>query len=196
MPGLFFRMNPRAFPDPASFRYRIAITGGIAEGKSTVLGMIREAGFYAENADLIARDVLNSTEVATEVHAALGTVDPVALRTLIRSSDSARATLNGITHPRIIQRLIEGRPGFYEVPLLYETCIASVFDQVWVVTCGADEQLARLVLRYGSETEAKAMLATQLPTSIKSSLADRVFRTNLGLQTVRDLVSDSILNLS
>ena len=195
MPGLFFRMNPGPFPDPSSFRYRIAITGGIAEGKSTVLQMIRDAGYHTENADLIARDVLNSPEVAAEVLAALGTTEPAALRSLIRNSDAARSTLNGITHPRIIQRLVEGQPGFYEVPLLYETCIASAFDQVWVVTCGQAEQMARLVARYGSGAEAKAMMDTQLSSSVKSSLADRVFRTNLGLQTVRDLVSDSILNL-
>ena len=195
MPGLFFLMNPGPFPDPASFRYRIAITGGIAEGKSTVLGMIRASGYHTENADVIAREVLNAPGVAAEVTEALGTAEPSDLRALIRSSDSARTSLNRITHPRIIQRLLEGTPGFYEVPLLYETCIASAFDQVWVVTCGASEQMSRLVARYGSEVEAKAILSTQLPSSVKSSLADRVFRTNLGLQTVRDLVSDSILNL-
>jgi dephospho-CoA kinase len=166
---------------------RIAVTGGIAEGKSTVLRMIADEGAVTLSADEIAAKIRNLPEVRSEILHAFGTVDRDQLRSLLATVED-RQRLNSILHPHILSRLLTGPPGFYEVPLLFETCIQAEWDEVWVVTCGASEQRRRLVERLGTDVDVASLLRSQIPTSVKVVLAHRVFRTNLPLVNVRDHV--------
>lgn len=159
---------------------RIAITGGAGEGKSTVLGYLRELGHPIASADEIAREVFSLVAIQGRLAEIVGGRAPV-------TADQVRAALadpwrrrqiNAITHPEIVRRLHEIEEGFVEIPLLIETCLQGGFDRVWVVTCGVEEQRRRLVERLGGEAAAEALLGSQLPTRAKIPFADVVIRTN------------------
>jgi len=160
---------------------RIAITGGIAEGKSTVLGYLREEGYRVASADEIARHVFESDAIQLAIAALLGRKGPVGpeeLRSALSASSATRRAVNRLLHPVILKALEREDAQFFEVPLLIETCLQGRFDRVWVVTCGAEEQLRRLSVRLGSEEKAAQLIALQLPTRVKCVFADEIVRTN------------------
>ncbi|HEY3780413.1 MAG TPA: dephospho-CoA kinase [Fimbriimonadaceae bacterium] len=168
---------------------RIAITGGIAEGKSTVLGYCKDAGYSTCSADQVAKEVFESSEVQSKVAELFGLSIPTrdAVRKAIAAQPALRRKLNSITHELIMTRVLERSDMFAEIPLLVETCTQHFFDRVWVVTCGEDEQKKRLAARY-SEAEIASMLGTQLPTKAKTPFADVIIRTNLDERTVKRYV--------
>ena len=158
----------------------IAITGGVAEGKSTVLGYCKEAGYPVASADEVAREVFASDPVQSAIAERLGTIPPVerhVVRTALEESPAFRRELNRLTHAAIIRKLMEIGAAVIEVPLLIEVCLQADFDRVWVVTCGREEQMRRLAARLGT-CNAGRLLASQLPTKAKTPFADCVVRTN------------------
>lgn len=174
---------------------KLAITGGIAEGKSTVASYVREAGIEVASADEIAREVFESSDVQSELSNVFGLplpVSPESVRNLVFQDQSRRRHLNACLHPRIWRRMAEVEAPVIEVPLLFETVLQGRFDRIWVVTCGPDEQLRRLAARLGDEQLARNQLNAQLKTYIKCAFADRIIRT-IGEQTaVRSYVSEAI----
>jgi dephospho-CoA kinase len=172
---------------------RIAITGGIAEGKSTVAGYLRELGYEVESTDRIARQVFEGADVQREIAEMIGATAPVSPE-IVREAlqdDVLRRELNALTHPRILRLMEASAAPVFEVPLLIEACLQERFDRIWVVTCGEAEQLRRLVERLNSERAAKAMIGTQLASRAKIPFADRLVRTNQPEITVKRFVTDA-----
>ena len=166
---------------------QIALTGGIAEGKTTVLRTLSEFGVRTASADEIAREVLDDPAVSGKVAQRMGLSEPLDREKLgraIAANPAKRRALNSILHPEILARMIEARAVVIEVPLLVETCLQGAFRRTWVVTCGPEEQLRRLTDRLGDEGEALRMLALQLPTRVKCAFADRIIRTDRPLDSV------------
>jgi dephospho-CoA kinase len=177
---------------------RIAITGGIADGKTTVCEMIRALGFNVVSADAVVDDLYRDPDVLrmiAELAEAFGVsgTDRQGLRSVVTEQPEARHRLNAILHPPVMRRIVDETSGddihFAEVPLLIETATQSLFDEVWVVVAGAAEQRRRLAERLGSVEEADAMLATQLPTDVKIPFAERVIRTNEPVETVKSKIT-------
>ena len=171
---------------------RLAVTGGIAEGKSTVVGYLRDAGYSTASADAVAREVFGTSEVQSWIVERLGSSEPARVREAVASDASFRRSLNRLTHPRILHKLDRLRADVVEVPLLIEACLQSRFDRVWVVTCGPEEQLRRLAERLGGVPSAESLLATQLASRVKIPFADCIVRTNLPEETVRGYVLDAV----
>lgn len=172
---------------------RLAVTGGIAEGKSTVVGYLRDAGYSTASADEAAREVFGSPDVQAFVSDRLGSSDPARVREAVASDASFRRSFNRLTHPKILAKLDDLEADVVEVPLLIEACLQQRFDRVWVVTCGPQEQLRRLVERLGDVPSAESLLATQLPSRVKIPFADCIVRTNLPEETVRGYVLDAVI---
>jgi dephospho-CoA kinase len=173
---------------------RVAITGGVAEGKSTVLSYLQDLGWTTDSADQIAADVLHSDDVQQELSQAFDLTRPITaenLRPLVFQDPVKRRILNKITHPRILAKMRESTADFMEVPLLIESCLQGEFDQIWVVTCGPDEQLRRLTERLKSEEKARGIIASQLPTRVKIPFADLVIRTNQPPEDVFRFVTEA-----
>jgi len=185
---------------------RLAITGGIADGKTTVCSMLSELGFKLVSADGIVAELYNNPSIVDAVRTKIGDrfvangmTDREALRTEIMDNSEARETLNAIFHPAVMRQILRDTEtegvAFAEVPLLIETATQGWFDQVWVVTAGATEQRRRLVERLESERDADAMLLTQLPTAAKIPFADRVIRTNTAVETVKSTIAEHVKEL-
>jgi dephospho-CoA kinase len=171
---------------------RIAITGGIGEGKSTVCRYLRSLGYPVASADDIARSVFDDPNVQAALAKELGCDPPVERRTVrerLALDPAFRRVLNALTHPLILERLDAIAAPFVEVPLLVEACLQGRFDRVWVVTCGSEEQLRRVSERLGSKEKARLLIATQLPTRAKLAFADAVIRTNRPESDVQALVA-------
>jgi dephospho-CoA kinase len=176
---------------------KVALTGGIATGKSHVLEQFRRRGVPCLDADTLAHGVTAAGTEATaaiaarfgaEILAANGSVDRTKLGPIVFADASARRELEAIVHPAVYRAITAGLRGFelmgdgafaiVDVPLLYETASETKFDRVIVTACAPDVQLARLVERGLTEEAARQRLAAQWPTGKKIPRADFVVKTD------------------
>ena len=177
---------------------RVALTGGIATGKSYVLARFAARGVPTIDADVVARDVVEPGQPAWRalqarfgpaLFGAAGKLDRARLAARVFDDDDARADLEAIVHPPVraaiddwFRRPPAGQPatfGIACIPLLYETGRAAAFDRVIATACDVATQLARLAARDGlSPGDGRKRLAAQLPTTVKTAAADYVIRTD------------------
>ncbi len=173
---------------------RIALTGGVASGKSTVAKLFAALGAKLIDTDQIARDiVVPPAVVLDQIVARFGravltpqaTLDRARLRNLVFADPGARADLESITHPAIraeVARRCAALGGPYQlivVPLLLETGTQRNYDRVLVVDTDPDLQLRRLIQRDGSdEITARNMLAAQASRAERRSIADDIIENS------------------
>lgn len=170
---------------------RIALTGGIASGKSAVADLLAERGAVIIDADVLARAVVEPgtpglaaivERFGAGVLAADGSLDRPALGRIIFADPDARADLEAITHPAIRARARalraaapEGSVVIDVIPLLVEAGLADGFDTVIVVDADPDTQLRRLRSRDGfTAQEAGQRLAAQASRADRLAVADLV----------------------
>ena len=176
---------------------RVALTGGIATGKSYVLDRFRRLGVPCLDADELVRGVEAAGTEATAqiaarfgagVLAADGSVDRAKLGAIVFADPLARRELESIVHPAVYRAIAAGLRAFellevhpfavVDVPLLFETASEKQFDRIVVTACPPDVQLARLRARGMRDEEAGRRLAAQWPTDRKIAGATHVVRTD------------------
>jgi dephospho-CoA kinase len=175
---------------------RIALTGGIATGKTYVRKQFEALGVPTLDSDSLARDAVapGTSGLARVVErfgrsilGPDGSLDRRALGALVFSDARARLDLEAIVHPDVRAATerwfasLDGRHPFAiaDIPLLYEVGRDRDFDKVIVVASTAAAQLARMIDRDGvSERDARQRLAAQLPIDDKARRADFVIRTD------------------
>ena len=177
---------------------RVALTGGIATGKSYCLGKFAEAGAPTIDADALARQAVTPgtagfRAVVARFGAAVvlpdGSLDRAALGRLVFADTGARRALEAIIHPAVygaIERWFDalekaGRApaAIADIPLLFETRHEHEFDDVVVAACPPAVQLARVMARDGLlENEARQRLASQWPIDNKRARASHVIDTS------------------
>jgi len=194
---------------------KVALTGGIATGKSYVLDRFRRRGVPCLDADAIAHGVEAAGTEATaaiaarfgaRVLAADGSVDRAALGPIVFSDLSARRDLEAIVHPAVYRAITAGLRAFeltgggafavVDVPLLYETGAADKFDRVVVTVCPEAMQLARLEGRGLAAPAARQRLAAQLPAADKAARAHFVIRTDGTFEDTDRQVDDVVRALT
>src|SRR6186997_1690863 len=164
---------------------RVALTGGIATGKSYCLARFASHGVPTIDADLLARDAVApgsaglravAERFGSSVLAADGTLDRPALGRIVFRDGRARAALEAIIHPEVYRRIrawfaglpTTARLAIADIPLLFETGQEHEFDAVIVTVCQPEEQLRRMVARDSlPESDARERLASQLPIDEK-----------------------------
>lgn len=162
--------SPRVAAARVARPVRIGITGPIGCGKSTVAGWLGELGAVVIDADQLAREVtpLGSTALAAVVNAfgegilgADGTLDRAALGRIVFADPAALARLESIIHPAVRPRILalladadrlaaagSSAPAVViEAIKLVEGGLASLCDEVWLVTCDPAAQRDRLAAR-------------------------------------------------
>ena len=184
---------------------RIALTGSIGMGKSTVARMFEDAGVPVFDADAVVRALQapggGLVEKIGEVFPGCvrsGTLDRECLAAIVLSDREKLATLEGIVHPAVREargRFIAGHANapvlLFEIPLLFETGGEDEFDKIVVVSAPADVQRLRVLQRPGM-TAAKldSILARQTPDQEKRARADFVVDTGTDLSTTQSQVRD------
>ena len=181
---------------------KVAVTGGIASGKSTVCHLFEELGAYCISADEIVHQLLvPTTQLGKDIIALLGediVVDHALSRRLIaqkvfRSPELLSATEKRI-HPEV-QKFIETQyktiscthfPLFVaEVPLLFEAHLENFYDTVIVVTC--DEIRCQKRFKRG-EDEYKRRTQRLMPIEEKIKKATFVIENNGTLENLRQTI--------
>jgi dephospho-CoA kinase len=170
---------------------RVALTGGIGSGKSSVSRLFAELGALVIDADQFSRDLVMQGEPAlteiverfgSEVLLPDGELDRPALAALVFSDDEDLADLNAIMHPRIAQRTaaaVAAAPPesvvVYDMPLLVENGAARGWDCVVVVQAPRDARVERLVGSRGmTRKDVTARMAAQATDEERLAVADVV----------------------
>ena len=170
---------------------RIALTGGIASGKSMVADEFARLGAVIVDADLLAREVVaprspGLERIVQRFGAGMlnedGTLDRARLGDLVFVDDDARADLNAIVHPLVRERSEElfaaAPPGsvvIEVIPLLVETGLHQAFDHVIVVDAPTEVQVRRLMQRSGlTADQARTRVRIQANREDRIAAADWV----------------------
>lgn len=176
----------------------VALTGGIATGKSIVADVFRRRGGYIDSADDTARGLMRPGEPAWEkIVAHFGreilnpdrTIGRKALAGIIFSDSGHRRFLNDLIHPLVFEKRREtvarlekeGRVKIYisEAALTIEAGYGKFFDKIVVTSCPDVIQVERLMLRDGIGREAAVQkIRAQMPAEEKKTSADYVIDTS------------------
>lgn len=186
--------------------FTVALTGGIASGKSAVSERFAALGANVVDADIVARELVApgapaleeiATTFGSDVLSADGSLDRRALRERIFDDDGARMRLNAILHPRIrgvlrerAQATREGSYAMLVIPLLAENREPYAWvDRVLVVDVPRAVQHARLIARDGiTPALADAMLDAQATREQRLAIADDVIENNDTLAALDEAV--------
>lgn len=179
----------------------VALTGGIASGKSTIARRLAEHGAVVIDADALVRELQQpGTDVTRAIGEAFpgvvradGSLDRAALGAVVFGDRDALATLNGIVHPAVraeSQRRFEVARAadpdavvVYDVPLLAEARGTGEWDLVVVAHAQAEVREDRLVAHRGMRREdARARIANQASDAERLALADVVIDTGGSLE--------------
>lgn len=180
----------------------IGLTGGIASGKSTVSRALRELGAIIIDADEVAHAIMEPGKPAWEdIAEHFGfdllnqdhTINREKLGEIVFNNPQRLQELNRITHPRVmeqfkhmLQSIKTQQPDavvFMEVPLLYETHMERICDEVWVVWVDEETQVQRLMQRDGlSREDALKRIDAQMPLDEKARRADFVIDNRFSIE--------------
>ena len=176
---------------------RVALTGGIATGKTHVRAEFERLGVPTIDADKLARDAVADGSPGLKAvisrfgHGVLddtGALDRRKLGSIVFQDSVARRDLEDIIHPAVrraiddwFASLANKTPRFAiaDIPLLFETGRHREFDVVIVAECAPSTQITRVMARDGvSESDARARVAAQMPIEEKVRRADHVINTD------------------
>lgn len=185
----------------------IGLTGSVATGKSTVSNMIQQTGIPLVDADIAARKVVEpGTEGLKEIVAyfgeeillADGTLNRAKLGEIIFKDKEKREKLNEITHPRVKDYMLEARERFFrageelvffDIPLLFESHLESLVDQIVVVWTTPETELKRLMERNNlTKEDALRRIESQMGIDEKARKADFVIDNNESLEKTQKQV--------
>jgi dephospho-CoA kinase len=184
----------------------VALTGNIAAGKSTVAHLFQRWGAVLLDADQLVREVQAPrspvlTAIARRFGPAVilpdGNLDRPRLRAIVMADPDARLALEAIVHPAVQERratrLEEARRAgarivVNDIPLLFEVMDPAAFDAVVLVDAPEDVRLARLMQQRGlAETEARRLMAAQLPSQVKRAWLNRAGKGSFIIDNDGDL---------
>jgi len=184
--------------------YRVALTGGIACGKTTVANLFAALGVAIVDTDLLAREVVAPGSAllpkivghfGDQVLHKDGSLDRAQLRERVFANPAERQWLESVTHPAIREltdarcKTATGRYVIVAIPLLVETQGANRFERVLVVDCEPELQLARLQARDGmTRAQAGRILAAQASREQRLAVANDVIRNDGDMASLRDQV--------
>lgn len=183
----------------------IALTGGIASGKSTIAARLAEHGAVVVDADAIVREVQAAgspvlariaERFGQEVIAADGSLDRAALGAMVFDDPAALSDLNAIVHPAVrdeshrrFERALAADPGalvVYDVPLLVEARADDPWDLIVVADAPAEVREERLVTERGMTREAaRSRIAAQVSDEARRAIADVRIDTTGSLDDTR-----------
>lgn len=188
----------------------LGLTGGIGSGKSTVSKIFLSMGIKVFDADLIAKDILETEEVKEEIKEKLGkefinlksnSVDKKLLKKEIFNNPKKLEVLNGIVHPKVVDIYRKEYLKFkdikeiviFDVPLLFEVKLEKYCDKVIVVDIDPEIQIERIRKRDNIDIGLiKKIIGTQIPRENRNLKADIVVENNGTLEELKQKIREII----
>ena len=181
----------------------VALTGGIASGKSVVAEVLEDLGCYIHHADKIAHDLMEPEKPAwKKIVAHFGkkilnedkTINRSRLGKIIFSDEKERRFLNELIHPLVLEKKKEvssrlEKEGHYnifisEAALTIEAGFADFFDKIIMTYCKKEVQKKRLMERDGiSRKQTMKIIKSQMQPQEKLKYADYIIDTSSSLQS-------------
>jgi len=174
----------------AKTNLKVALTGGIASGKSQVSALLEGYGCFIVDLDIIAREVVKPgtaglNELIENFGKAIlsndGTLNRKYLRDELFKKGRNRALIEQVLHPKILQKMKDAMDACTKgivivvVPLLVEKNLWHPFDRAIVVDCEVDNQIKRLMNReHIDQSKAEAMLLAQASRRQRLKLNDHL----------------------
>lgn len=192
----------------------IGLTGGIASGKSTVVEMLKEAGYKVIDADQLVHDMQAKGGrlyralldwLGEEILLPNGELNRPKLGQLIFSNEEMRHRSADIQGKIIREELAAKRDClakeedvfFMDIPLLIENDYQDWFDQIWLVAVSPEVQSQRLMKRnHLSAEEADMRIASQMPLAEKLPYASLVIDNNGSIDDLKEKVKSAIKDLA
>lgn len=180
---------------------KIAVTGGIASGKSVVCAIIENLGYTVIYTDKINSELLADAEYQKKLTLIFpsaiknGIVDKKYIRNEILQDDSKRLALNALAHSEIKTRVlnmlekVDTKAIFVEIPLIVESGMKDYFDQIWCVVANINTKIKRIANRDNvSSLDAQKIIQCQKKDSELISIADIVIENNGDLNKLKEEV--------
>lgn len=184
----------------------IALTGGLATGKSTVAQTFEALGIPRIDADIITHQVCKPhgsvwqqivAEFGEDILLPDGALNRTQLAEIIFNEPAKRKHLESVIHPRVLEKMKESVEGhrkhgakgvLLEIPLLFEVKWheSNDYDAIIVVASRKDLQIARAKQKLKlTEKQARARIAAQMPLTEKKAKADYVIENTGNLDALR-----------
>ncbi len=181
-----------------TFKHAIALTGGIATGKSTACSLLKLHGFLTIDADKIAHKLLDLhsgkiAELFGSHYVKEGKVLRKELGKIIFSNEEEKLKLEHFIHPLIAQEIVKesvifekaGKPYFIDIPLFFEKMNYPI-SKCLVVYTPEELQVQRLMNRDNiDEKEAKLKISNQMSIEKKKELADYIIDNSGNLKSLQ-----------
>ena len=188
----------------------LGLTGGIGSGKSTVSKMFLSMGIKVFDADIMAKDILESEEVKEEIKEKLGKkfinlqtnkIKRELLKKEVFNNSLKLQILNQIIHPKVVNEYKKLYNQFkkdteviiFDVPLLFEVNLDIYCDRVIVVDIDSKIQIERIKIRDKiDETLIKKIISAQMSREERIKKADIIIENNGSLEELKKLVKKII----
>ncbi len=183
---------------------RIALTGGIGCGKSTVADKFQDIGTPIIDSDVISRDIVKpgtacldtiTSEFGLDILTSKGTLDRDKLRNIIFNDDAARIKLEDILHPAIYQEIevqvskVKYPYCLIVIPLLVETQAMDRFDRILLVDAEKYLQIKRATNRDKTPVHVvEKIINSQAKRSQRLKYADDIIDNNVTIEELNEVV--------
>ena len=191
----------------------LGLTGGIGSGKSTVSKIFLSMGIKVFDADLIAKDILETEQVKEEIKEKLGkefinlkrnSVDKELLKKEVFNNSEKLNILNGIVHPKVIEIYVNKYLEFkdkkeiviFDVPLLFEVNLERYCDKVIVVDIDLKVQIERIKNRDNIDVALiNKIIAAQMSREERNIKADILIENNGSLEELKQKIEKIIKDI-
>lgn len=188
---------------------KVAVTGGIGSGKTTVCNIIKEKGYPVFSCDEVYAELLNSGKLTERIAEEFGSevltdgkIDRRKLSSCVFGDEKKLQRLNEITHPKIFEEMFaraENCNGlvFFEVPLLFEGGYQNLFDEVIVVLRKMEDRILSVKLRDNlSDDEVKRRIEKQFNYDINNFAQYYVTHNQGKIDDLRDKIDRLLLKIA
>ncbi len=192
--------------------YLIGLTGGIGSGKSTVSNMLKSNGEHIIDADKIAREITKDGAAAVSQLARIfgneilikeGVLDRKKLADIVFSDPDKKKELDTFMMIRIVsdinielERLSKERRVFLDAPLLFESGLDSICDEIWSVFTDMDTRIERIIERDGiKKNQVTDRIKSQMPDEDKVAKSQVTIDNNGSIENLRETVMMQLKNL-
>jgi len=175
---------------------KIAITGGIGSGKSTVLSILKKKGFETIDSDEVVSVLFSEPEVQKQITSIFSSLNRELISKIVFSDKKKRIQLEKVLHPLTLNTINQklgnttGELAFIEVPLLFEAGLEKDFDVIILIVADLEKRLERLEKKGISREKSTARMNVQFEDREKIKKADFLLDNNSSMEELEERVEN------